>query len=85
MKRARSKSSRTGEVRVASLPDPAGEWAMIQRAMRVYARSRGLGSYVHNTALPDAPGGWSFYAQRPGERSARYVVSTPDLLGRYRS
>jgi DNA repair protein RadC len=50
--------------------DPTGDWALVQRMMDVYVRERGLGQYVHNSALPtgklaaDGSGVWSFYTRR---------------------
>lgn len=62
-------------------PNPAGEWALVQRAARSYVERVGLGTYVFNSALPTGrPGVWSFYAQRPGERAKRYEAPTEEFI-----
>jgi hypothetical protein len=80
-------SSRHGHSRAPEairVPDPAGGWAVIQRMMKVYARQKGLGDYVHNSALPTGEKGvWSFRAQRPGERKTEYRVTNQDLKAAY--
>lgn len=52
-------------------PDPAGEYAQMQRMAAAYARREGLGEYVPNSALPtgrveNGDGIWSFYTTPPG-------------------
>ena len=68
----------------AAGPDPVGEWAVVQRMMKVYARKAGLGDYVHNSAIPTGkPGEWRFWAQRPGERAKEHRVSQQHLKDAY--
>lgn len=66
-------------------PNPAGGWALVQRAAKAYVERKGLGAYVYNSALPTAIEGgvWSLYAQRPGERAKRYEIPRAELLGRH--
>lgn len=67
----------------AAGPDPTGEWAVVQRMMEVYARQKGLGAYIHNSAIPAGNGDWRFWAQKPGERSKEHQVSQHNLKSTY--
>ena len=70
-------------------PDPLGDWARVQRAVRNYAARTGLGDYVHNSALPTGKvkggrGVFSFYARRPGDaRPTLHEVGAVDLFAGY--
>ena len=65
-------------------PDPAGEWAVVQRMVKVYAEKAGLGAYVHNSAVPTGRAGvWKFWAQKPGERAKEHEVTTQKLQSAY--
>lgn len=71
------------EHHASDTPDPSGEWAVVQRMMKVYARAAGLGDYVHNSAVPAGDGAWRFWAQRPGERSKEHRVTMQALKNAY--
>jgi len=74
---------RTGQFAPGPGPDPAGEWGVVQRMMKVYARAAGLGDYVHNSAVPAGDGTWRFWAQRPSERSKEHRVTMRALKNAY--
>ncbi len=81
---AEHRDSRTGQFAAGPGPSPIGEWAVIQRMMKVYAEAKGLGAYVHNSAIPTGRSGeWRFWAQKPGERSKEHQVSTQHLKNAY--
>jgi hypothetical protein len=56
--------------------------AIVQKMMRVYVKSNGLGSYVANSAIPMGGGTWQFYAKKHG-KSERHAVSQETLAMTY--
>lgn len=56
-------------------PDPAGGWAQVQRMMKVYVESEGLGEYDFNSALPTGRAGeWAIYVRPKGGGKWRRVL-----------
>jgi DNA repair protein RadC len=86
VKRADVRNSSRGlnEAPLPPPPDPTGDWALVQRMMDVYVSARGLGQYVHNSALPtgklaaDGSGVWSFYTRR-GPTMRQYPKREPPM------
>lgn len=72
-----------------SLPDPAGQYAQVQRMMRTYAQHAGIGAYVANSAIPSGravrgDGIWMFWVHPFGaSRSQQYEVSNSVLRSTY--
>jgi thioredoxin reductase (NADPH) len=70
--------------------DPAGEYSQIQRMMTFYAKHKGYGTYVPNTAIPTGMRGtgggvWSFYTQLDDGSKKRREVDNDDLRDAWRT